>query len=308
MFFAHNTEKQIKLSNCQDTAMKPKTPIKGNRIRQFFEIEAEILHRRFRILQTLLPSATGTGAAHKGEEGRYVETLLRDFLNRHLPSELRAMSGFIVRPATKTGSDNLVRVETETDKHSTQLDIIVYDIAHYPVYEQFEEFCVVPPEGVIGVISVKKTLRRTEVKKEVTALAEVADLCHMHNRISPYIGLFAFQAADNANEANEVFKIIRPTLENRPYNLMVNEVTVMDRYVIFKWRLGNPPRAKVRYVNVDCKNKMHVAIQRIIQSILGVYYDPSRSQLHERPGFVSFKKGTFGRAPLLGDISYTNLH
>jgi hypothetical protein len=279
---------------------------KGGRIREFFNIEAEVLRRRFRVLQTLLPSSTGSGAAHKGEEGRHVEALLRDFLNRHLPSELRAMSGFIVKPATKTGSDNLTRVETETDNHSTQLDVIIYDIAHYPVYEQFEEFCVVPPEGVIGVISVKKTLRRPEVKKEVQALARVADLCHLPNQRGPYIGLFAFQAADTAMKADDIFKTIEPTLKHHSYDSMVNEIIVIDRYVIFKWRLRDSPDGTVRYVNVNCKNKMYIAIQRMIQSILGVYYDASRVQLHERPGFVSFKKGTFGRAPVLGDLPYPN--
>lgn len=280
--------------------------VKGNRVREFFEIEAEVLHRRFLVLQTLLPSSTGSGAAHKGEEGRYVETLVRDFLNRHLPSQLLAMSGFIVRPSTKTGVENLERVESETDSHSTQLDVIIYDVANYPVFERFEEFCIVPPEGVIGVVSVKKTLRKSEIAKEIRALSAVVELCRLHGRRSPYIGLFSFQASESTTEAEEVFKVIRPDLEGQCFDAMVNEITVIDRYVIFKWRLKDSPTGKVRYVNVDCRNKKHVAIQRMIQSVLGVYYDETRGQTRERPGFVSFEKGTFGSSPVLGDVSYKN--
>lgn len=277
--------------------------VKGNRVREFFEIEAEVLHRRFLVLQTLLPSSTRSGSAHTGEEGRYVETLLRDFLNRHLPSQLLALSGFIVRPSTKTGVENLTRVESETDRHSTQLDVIIYDIANYPVYERFEEFCIVPPEGVVGVVSVKKTLRKSEIGKEIGALSAVADLCRLPGRRGPYIGLFGFQASESTTEAEEAFKVIRPHMEGRCFDSMVNEITVIDRYVIFKWRLQDSPTGKVRYVKVDCQNKMHVAIQRMIQSVLGVYYDKTRGQTRERPGFVSFEKGTFRDGPVLGDLS-----
>ena len=39
--------------------------------------------------------------------------------------------------------------------HSTQLDIIVYDSAKYPIFQRFGESVIVPPEGVVGIISVK---------------------------------------------------------------------------------------------------------------------------------------------------------
>jgi hypothetical protein len=98
---------------------------KGLRVRQFFELEANSLLERLRVLETLLPNPTSKGSAHYGEEGRYIESLLRDFLNRHMPSGLRAVSGFILSPSTKTGAQDLERVENFDDRHSRQLDIIV---------------------------------------------------------------------------------------------------------------------------------------------------------------------------------------
>ena len=282
--------------------MKEPASTKGERIRGFFEIEADVLYRRFRVLQTLLPNETTQGAAHRGEEGRHIEALLRDFLNRHLPSDLRAVSGFIVRPATKTGASDYERVESETDSHSAQLDVIVYDLAHYPVYEHFEEFGVFPPEGVIAVISVKKTLRKPDVAKEIRALAHAAELCRCPGQRGPHLGLFAFQSPATNLSADSVFESARHELGNRAFDSMLNEITVLDRYVIFKLRPDHSPSRTARYVNIDCTAKMHISLQRLIQSILSVYYDPSRGKTRERPGFVSFEKGTFRNAPVLGDV------
>ena len=65
------------------------------------------------------------------------------------------LTGFILRPAVKTGTSNKSR-KSETDQHSTQLDIIVYDSHHYPIFQRFGDNVIVPPEGVIAIISVKK--------------------------------------------------------------------------------------------------------------------------------------------------------
>lgn len=161
---------------------------RGEPVRSFFDLEAEVLDRRFQTIETLLPAEERDGAAHTGEEGRQIESLLRDFLNRHLPAELRAFSGFILRPATKTGAYDLHRV-SQTDKHSKQLDIIVYDRAHYPVYEQFEEFVIVPPEGVVGILSVKKRLYLSHLRAELASLKYAAELCDLpeHAR-GPHLG------------------------------------------------------------------------------------------------------------------------
>lgn len=140
--------------------------LKGERVRQFFELEARTLLERVRVMETLIPHSSERGSAHRGEEGRHIEALVRDFLNKHLPSDIRAISGFILRPSTKIGEDDLSRVATVVDEHSRQLDIIVYDFAAFPVYERFEEFAIVPPEGVIAVISVKKTLYKANVRPD----------------------------------------------------------------------------------------------------------------------------------------------
>jgi hypothetical protein len=275
----------------------------GERIRAFFDIEANVLYQRYKTIETLLPAHGRRGADHRGEEGRHVESLLRDFLNRHLPGELRAFSGFIVRPATKTGERNLDRLGEDGDRHSTQLDVIVYDQAHYPVYDRFEEFAVVPPEGVVAIISVKKRLYEQELSKEINSLRKAADLCFECGRRGPHLGLFSFTADDGSNEdwGRRIFRAILDVCKNAPFDHIVNEVTILDRLVAFKYAPKDCPPGQARFVRCDRNERvsMHLALGRVLQSILSVYCDRAGIS---RPGFVSFHKGTFHDAPELGFV------
>jgi hypothetical protein len=287
------------------------TMLKGKRIRQFFEAEAAALQSRFRVIETLIPSQDGRGSGHRGEEGRHIESLLRDFLNRHLPTDIRALSGFILRPATKTGADDLRRVESSSDDHSSQLDIIIYDLAKYPIYERFEEFVVVPPEGVVGIVSVKKTLRLEDLKSEFASLERGARLCKREKGRGPYLGLFAFVSESQSREdlGAGIFRRIEEHFTGKAFDFLVNEVSVLDQLVVFKFSQRDSPSGTAKYVRIDCVDRvelapvMHIALQRMIQSILGVYYDSDRGATVGRPGFVSFNKGQFNEAPLLGTVN-----
>lgn len=153
--------------------------MKGERVRQFFNSETKALLALYRNIETLIPSTKKKGSGHVAEEGRYIESILRNFLNKHLPDDLKAYSGFILRPATKFGNHDRTRRKEEVDQHSQQLDIIVYDHKNYPVFESFEEFAIVPPEGVISIISVKKNLYENQIENEIKSLQHAAKLCHI---------------------------------------------------------------------------------------------------------------------------------
>lgn len=128
----------------------------GKRIQMYMDREAKSMLEVYQQFQELLPSAEQNAAVHKGEDGRYVESLIRNYLRKFLPVGLEVLTGFILRPAVKTGVNNRSR-RVEQDQHSTQLDIIVYDSSHYPIFQRFDrDNVIVPPEGVIAIISVKK--------------------------------------------------------------------------------------------------------------------------------------------------------
>ena len=82
---------------------------------------------------------------------------------------MEALTGSILRPAVKTGLKNRSR-KNEVDSHSTQLDILIYDSAKYPIFQRFGENVIVPPEGVVGIISVKKNLHENDIVHEAQVL------------------------------------------------------------------------------------------------------------------------------------------
>jgi hypothetical protein len=85
---------------------------------------------------------------------------------------------------------------------------------------------------------------------------------------------------------------------------MVTEISAISDFIVFKFREGDSDRAgQAKYVRVGTAGKSHVALQRLINSVLSVYYDATREGgRHGRPGFVSFEKGTFNRAAVLGYV------
>lgn len=279
---------------------------KGTRIRQYFDIEALVLLKRFRVFETLLPASYGKGSAHSPEDGRFAESLLRDFLSRHLPDDLRIFSGFILKPSTKTGKDNLERPSISGDESSTQMDIIIYDASHYPIFEKFQEFAIVPPEGIVGIISVKKNLRIESLKYELKALENAAKLCFDPGKRGPYLGIFAFTSTENQKDLGKaIFDQVHKHTQTTDFNFSVNEVSVLDKGLLFKYRPedSKPNTAKYVYIDAsDVESRGHIVIQRLIQSIMSVYYDRNSSGYNERPGFVSFEKGTFANAAHKGDL------
>lgn len=280
---------------------------KGLRVRNFFEIEARTLLDRYKVIETLLPHRQSQGAAHRGEEGRFIEALLRAFLNKHLPKNLQAISGFILRPSTKTGIQDLARVREHEDRHSSQLDILVYDMDSYPVFERFEEFCIVPPEGVLGIISVKKTLYNADIEAELSALRMAAELCQEVGRRGPFTAIFAFSAKEPSNKKlnAKIFSAIQNVHSEGSFDPMINEVSVLARTCVFKNRPNKVAENKARYVAIDCTRESHIPLQRLLQSLMSVYYDETRVAGKSRPGFASFRKGTFADSPELGLVSYS---
>lgn len=130
----------------------------------------------YRQFEILIPAKGRKGAAHCGEE----------------------LTGFIMRPAVKTGLNNKIR-KNEQDDNSTQLDILIYDSAKYPIFQRFGDSVIVPPEGVVGIISVKKKLKDTDIEHEVIALKNVSKLCRCNNDEQeairgPFLALVAMES------------------------------------------------------------------------------------------------------------------
>jgi len=266
----------------------------GVTIQKFFSNEAQSMLDVYKNFETLIPSPQGKGAEHKGEDGRFVEALIRSFLAKYLPKELEVLTGFIVRPAVKRDKDR--SREKEIDSHSTQLDIIVYNTAMYPTFMRYDNTVIVPPEGVVGVISVKKTLNDVDIEHELEALKETSKLCRDNSLRGPYLALVSMDNNINKKSPDTfewIFNKAKSMYENDnniAFDDTVGYIGALRHWSVFKKRPeGNNDEA--RYVLLEHRdNEYHLGLQFILTGLLSVYYDKSRTSV-DRPGFTAFPSG-----------------
>ena len=285
----------------------------GKRIQEYLSKEAKALLTVYRQFQTLLPADNEDAASHKGEDGRYIESLISEYLKGYLPKELEVLTEFILRPAVKTGINNRARKKDE-DTHSTQLDIIVYDSYHYPIFQRFGNNVIVPPEGVIAIISVKKKFGQNDFKNETEALKNAAKLCRYSTESGekvrgPFLGMVAMHSIEKVRTSTPewVFEQIKPVYncaENDTFDEAVGVITNIEGWSVFKRRpTGN--NTKAEYIGFIHKtNEEHFGLQFLLTGILSVYYDPTRN-VRERPGFTAFPSGrdadfVLGEIPING--------
>lgn len=265
----------------------------GHRIQQYWSHEMEAMLETYRQFEILIPAKGRKGAAHCGEDGRYVETLIREYLKRYLPKDLEVLTGFIMRPAVKTGLNNKTR-KNEQDDNSTQLDILIYDSAKYPIFQRFGDSVIVPPEGVVGVISVKKKLKDTDIEHEVIALKNVSKLCRCNNDKheairGPFLALVAMESFEKKELStdNWIFdKLSKIYTAEEYFDDLIGYIGSLDKWSIFKKRPQKGHNAEYLYFN-HSKKEIHLGFQFMLTGILSVYYDESRNNI-SRPGFTAF--------------------
>ncbi|MBE6311863.1 MAG: hypothetical protein E7076_01755 [Bacteroidales bacterium] len=269
----------------------------GTTIQKFFQQEALSMLDAYKNFETLIPSPKGAGAEHKGEDGRFVENLIRSFLSKYLPKELEVLTGFIVRPAVKVGKNDKSR-RNENDHHSTQLDIVIYNSAHYPVFLRSNDTVIVPPEGVICIISVKKTLNPKDIKDELYALKEASKLCRSNSLRGPYLALVSMDnniIRKRPETIDWIFKNMKSLYDaddDLAFDDMIGYIGAVKHWGILKKRPNkkNPKEARYVMFKHDYNTENHLWLQFLLTGILSVYYDNSRTNI-TRPGFTSFPSG-----------------
>jgi hypothetical protein len=272
------------------------TVMDGKRLKTFWSNEAEALVRAYRQFETLVPAKPGRrGAGHPGEDGHFVEALVRSYLRRLVPAGIEVLSGFVLRPAVKTGPSGQER-RGNTDAHSRQIDIIIYDSTRYPVFQRFEEVAVVPPEGVMALISVKKTLQKSDLKAELQALGSAARLCRCltpSNRPmrGPFLAVVGM-ASGVSKPWQDVSGVLKKVYagSTTAFDEMVGYVGVLPGWSVLKVQPRNTSD-QARYIHFDHReDEGHLFFQFLATGILSVIYDKTRNSLR-RPGFTAFESG-----------------
>lgn len=259
------------------------------RLEYYWSSEMKSMLNSYRQFETLIPSSTGAGAAHRGEDGRYVEGILKNMLQKFLPGGVEILTGFILRAGVESGFSGKAR-KKDKDRHSSQLDLIIYDSINYPVYQRFGDTAVVLPEGVLGIISVKKTLAAGDLEHEMHMLRNAAQLCAFEGRQGPFLALVGMDdsiSTDAQKCGDKVFAAIQKTA-GAPvcYGFLPSFVGSLKHWTIHKiHRAGNKSAEYELLIHQD--GEEHLGLQFLIRGILRRYYSPERNH-GKMPGFNRF--------------------
>ena len=294
------------------------------RLKEYWTNELHALLKVYKQFECLLPASNKNGSTHNGEDGHYVEYLLREIFKRYLPKDLEVLTGFILRPAVKCGGNDKSR---KNDEHqiSTQLDIIIFDTAHYPVFQRFDNCVIVPPEGVIAILSVKKHLKSSDIQREIKALSDTSKLC-MHKldkqtvyARSPFTALitpkdhFSISCSGSSYMAKgkKAFNLLSSyynSANSAPlsYCEMIDFIGSLSEWSLYKEQLSqNATKKEASYFlhNLSSTTDKSLGFQIILQNILSVYYANSVSYLR-RPGFTDIN--TTKNCHMLGKIPFNS--
>jgi hypothetical protein len=236
-------------------------------LQELLNIKCDELAAAANMFRTILPHSSKAASVHHGEEGRFAEGLLAEFLRTSLPARLSVGTGFVV---------NL-----DHGLSSHQTDILVYDASQYAPYLRYGDAVVVPAESVVGAVSVKKCLQYSDVDDEAKKLGGIGAMCGGYKVAPPYLCLFAFEAGVPANPkkpAATSFGHLQSAYPARKAGYAANElidaVVVLNQFYLRKTSWVAPAsgaqRTQASYVWSGA-NKQHrnAYLQELLHGIQG---------------------------------------
>jgi hypothetical protein len=94
---------------------------------------------------------------HWGEAGRYMEGVLKRFLDSYLPQRFACGTGFV----------------SDGSRVSKQCDLVIYDCMECPLLFRSNEFVVADKSAVRAVVQIKGTMKRDELPDAVANIQSV---------------------------------------------------------------------------------------------------------------------------------------
>lgn len=162
------------------------------------------------------------GSAHWGEEGRYKEIILMNFLKRFLPNTVEVATGFV-----KDGNNI-----------STQIDIIIYNPA-LPVYFKENDFVIVQPNSVLGIIEVKSNPGRSAIGDAIYKANKIEKIVQKNNIFN---GLFIYGQDKKSSDylldiqvKSKYGKFEKSLLHALPKKNGINHIVSINGAFIKKW-------------------------------------------------------------------------
>lgn len=173
-------------------------------------------------------------AAHWGEEGRYKEIILMNYLKRVLPKDLSVGTGFV-----RNG-----------DRITSQIDIVIYDNS-FPVLFSEGDFVITTPENVIGIIEVKSFIQPNELCKIMEKSNLNGSIIDGNSDTYIFNGIFSYNSSNRHDKYVEYLRNydFSPLLHKRHFNQIIppalsyciNHIALGDQYFLKLWETGQSP-------------------------------------------------------------------
>lgn len=214
--------------------------------------------------------------SHGPSIGRFIEYLLIRLFKKYLPKSVDFTSGFVMGVGIERGC-------------STQIDIICYDRNSYPVLFDIGEFKVVPAKAVKGLIEIKATLSKIQLRKILNNSCSV-ELIEVPLASKMYV----FSTSSTINPEN-AFNAIKEFYDGKPQiNKFFSAFYSLDwdEIIICSVKSDNSS-IELEFIRLALPEKNDIAIF-VGQLILDLYKEEALESINNHLGPSIFKPlGTF---------------
>jgi hypothetical protein len=126
----------------------------------FYSSQAELVLAQYENINQLLGPTTDWT-----HPGTHCEILLRDFLRRNLLQSMSVDKGYVFGRVQRGA----------TDSHGPEIDILIHNTSDFRPVFRLEDFVIVQPEAVLGMIQVKRTFRTGKDGTLAKGLRQIVD-------------------------------------------------------------------------------------------------------------------------------------
>ena len=180
---------------------------------------------------------------HWGEDGRYKEIILMNYLKRVLPAYVSVGTGFV------KSKESLTR----------QIDIIIYKNT-YPTLFSEGDFVILIPESVIGIIEVKSKISdATHLREYIMTANENANIICGNSEKRIFNGIFSYNCSmQNETIYNSLNNLdygeilscqFNQICSNKLFNC-VNHMVLSDKKFIKLWPTGQDTEVGEPYYSI----------------------------------------------------------
>lgn len=191
---------------------------------------------------------------HWGEDGRYKEIILINYLRKILPSNVSVGTGF---------------VKNKIGELTRQIDIIVYKSSAPRLFSE-GDFVILMPESVLGIIEVKSKSTHSifsNTNSELSVIQKAEENGRVIGNTNIFNGIFAY---DNSIEFSKGFASSNLANQLRNARGYLNHISFGSNNFLRYWPNGNP---------LGDGRKCYSAYRLSYSNVTGIKDD-------EKPGFA----------------------